>query len=136
MLTNRASSVRSTAATPKSTEAPVPAPPPTTTAKDTDQASQIGNGPAVESRETSERSGGSEFGNTDVAGDSVGGTKPDQTDGGAVVDESSVEGGSSKGTGDPKTQGAFNEETGEINWDCPVRPALQTRAARPQGGER
>jgi intermembrane space import and assembly protein 40 len=94
----------------------VPAQPPSTTAKDTPQASQIGKGPVVEGRESAERTGGSEFNDTDVAGDSVGGTSPEQDD-----EASSAEGGSSKGTGDPKTQGAFNEETGEINWDCPVR---------------
>lgn len=30
--------------------------------------------------------------------------------------------GAEGGERDPKTMGAFNEETGEINWDCPVRP--------------
>lgn len=127
------------AATPKSSEAPIPAQPPSTTSNPVEGESQIGQAPVVEGRASADRAAGSEFNDIDVAGEQVGGSAPAE----GASEESpagspAAAGGSSssKGTADPKTQGAFNEETGEINWDCPVRrfllPRPLARLADPQ----
>lgn len=111
-------------ATPKSTEEPIPSLPPSTESAPSESSSRIGQGPAVDGSREADAGPVSEFADVDTAGDSVGGSEA----GAAKVQD--VEGGETEkemkgGERDPKTMGAFNEETGEINWDCPVRsPAL------------